>query len=638
MARDGGAPGAVRAESPSLPGGRARRCATALARGERGFVAGALAVFLVAFAVRLVYLLQIRSNPFFSHPIVEARMYDEWARAIAGGDLLGGGAFNQAPLYPYLLGLFYRLFGQDYLLARLAQITLGAANCCLVCALGRAVFRPRVGLLAGLIMAVYGTLVLHDAELIRPTLVIFFSSASLLALLRAARRPAPLRWAAAGLLLGLTAIAWETILLFVPAALLWMWLALRGRSRPAAVLASGGALCVGLALAVLPVTARNYRVSGDFVLISAWGGLNFYLGNNPNADVTTALQPGEEWDKLVELPVRAAGVTRPSERSRWFYREALSFVREEPLAWAGLLGRKLLLFWNAAEWDPNNDLSYYRSQSPLLRLLYRPDLPVVIPFGLIGPLALLGVILLPRGSDGARLLLFFVLASLLSLVLFHVRARYRLPAVPALILCAAWAIDRCVAGFRGAWPRRARVAALSGWLALTALVNADFFSLRAATPFPLHTTLGKVHLADGRLDLADGAFQEAVRRNPDDLDALVNLGVLRERQGRGAEALGYFLDALRVRPDSALVHNDLGVWHHARGRSGEALAALRKAVALDPAYADAHYNLGVALLGLGRLDEAAQAFVRALELEPLHPGARQQLEAARRARAAGGRD
>jgi Flp pilus assembly protein TadD/4-amino-4-deoxy-L-arabinose transferase-like glycosyltransferase len=625
MTPSAGSPETVRADQPPSPAGRVGRWGAAPGHGDRLFLAGLLGVFLVAFGVRLVFLLQIRSNPFFAHPIVEAKTYDDWATAVAAGDLLGAGVFNQAPLYPYLLGLLYRVLGHDYFLARLAQIALGAANCCLICALGRAVFRPRVGLLAGLIMAGYGTLVFYDAELIRTTLVIFLSSASLLALLRAGRAPATHRWVAAGLLLGLAAITWETILLFVPAALLWGWLTLRGRLGPSAILGAGAALCLPIALVVLPVTARNYRVSGDFVLVSGWGGLNFYLGNNPAADVTTAVQPGEAWDEIVNLPLTRAGITRPSLRSRWFYREALSFVRADPLAWTRLLGRKLLLFWNAVEWEPNNDLSFYRSGSGLFRFLYRPDLPVVIPFGLVGPLALLGLLLLPRGSAGARLLALFLLASLVSLVLFHVRARYRITAVPALVLCAAWAVDRAVEGFRGGWTPRARVSALAALLALAVPVNTDFFSLRNVAPFPLHTSLGKVHLANGRPDLAAAEFREGVRANPADVDALVNLGVLSERQGRGEEALGWFLEARRVRPGSALVHNNLGVWYHARGRTGEALAALEKAVALDPGYADARYNLGVALLGLGRTAEAEQAFAKAIAADPRHAGAHHQL-------------
>ncbi|HWR98327.1 MAG TPA: glycosyltransferase family 39 protein, partial [Candidatus Methanoperedens sp.] len=394
-----------------------------------GFPRAELGVFFLALAVRFTYLLEIRGDPFFARPIVDARMYDEMAVRIASGEPLGGGAFTQAPLYPYFLGLVYRLLGHDYFLARFVQVAVGAAGCALIVAIGRRIFNPRVALLAGLTAALYGTLVFYDAELLRPVLVIFLALCALLALLAAAERPSRLRWGGAGLLLGLAAITWETTLLFVPAALLWLWRVLRPRLPAREIAGHAACLCLAAAAAILPVTLRNYRVSGDLVLVSAWGGVNFYLGNNAAAERTVAVQPGRDWDALLALPERQAGLTRPAARSRWFYRETFAFIREHPLAWAGLLGRKLARFWDAAEFEPNNDLAHFRDASALFRLLYRPGGPVVVPFGVVGPLALLGMILLPAREARARLLLLFTLAIMSVLVLYHVRARYRLVAV-----------------------------------------------------------------------------------------------------------------------------------------------------------------------------------------------------------------
>lgn len=580
------------------------------------------AVVSLAFAVRLAYLLQIRSNPFFCHPIVEGRMYDQLAQRIAGGDLVGSGVFNQAPLYAYFLGLLYRVFGHDYFLARLVQIALGAATCALILAVGRKVFTRRVGLIAGLIGAVYGTLVFYDGELIRPFLLNVLSLSALLALLKARESPGFGRWAAAGLLLGLAAITWELVLPFIPVALAWMFVSLKYSLTRAQIARRGTAFGLAAVIVIVPVTVRNYLVSGDLVLISGWGGLNFFLGNNPDTHRMTAIQPGEEWDELVDLPARAAGVRRPSLRSRWFYGEALRFIRENPLAWLGGLGKKLLLFWNAAEVEPNNDLAYFRERSSVFRALYQPFWLVVAPFGVVGPLALLGLALAPARDARARLLLCFVLTLVLAMTLYHVRARYRITVVPVLIVFAAWALERLREGLAGAWSRRRAAAGAAALLSLTALVNTDFFSLRGAAIFPLHTTLGKVHLESGRLDLAREEFLKAVETRPDDHDALVNLGVLREREGRGTEALELFERAIRAKPGYAVAHNDVGVWHFTRGRLEPAVAALRKAVSLKPDYADARYNLGIAYLALKDRARAAEQFRAALEIDPEHAAAR----------------
>ena len=67
----------------------------------------AAAIFVLALAVRLLHVWQIRSAPFFSVLMGDSRGYDEWAQRIAGGDWFGHEVFYQAPLYPYLLGVIY---------------------------------------------------------------------------------------------------------------------------------------------------------------------------------------------------------------------------------------------------------------------------------------------------------------------------------------------------------------------------------------------------------------------------------------------------------------------------------------------------------------------------------------------------
>ena len=86
-------------------------------------------VFCVALALRLVYLQQIESLPFFEFPLVDARSYDEWAQTIAAGDWLGGKIFYQAPAYPYFLGMIYSVFGHDPMVAHIVQMVMGAGSC-----------------------------------------------------------------------------------------------------------------------------------------------------------------------------------------------------------------------------------------------------------------------------------------------------------------------------------------------------------------------------------------------------------------------------------------------------------------------------------------------------------------------------
>jgi len=68
------------------------------------------AILVIAFVLRLFYLIQIESIPLFYHLAGDGRTYDEWAQRIAAGDWLGQGVFYQAPLYPPFLGGLQRIF------------------------------------------------------------------------------------------------------------------------------------------------------------------------------------------------------------------------------------------------------------------------------------------------------------------------------------------------------------------------------------------------------------------------------------------------------------------------------------------------------------------------------------------------
>ena len=61
---------------------------------------------------------------------------------------------------------------------------------------------------------------------------------------------------------------------------------------------------VGFAVIVLPVSGLNYRVTGHFGFLPASGGLNLYIGNNPNY-AAAEVRPGRSWQSVIVLPENA---------------------------------------------------------------------------------------------------------------------------------------------------------------------------------------------------------------------------------------------------------------------------------------------------------------------------------------------
>ena len=365
-----------------------------------------------ALGLRMVYLLQADDSPLFFHPIVDARTYVRAAIHLAEGQWLGPPEpFWQPPLYPYFLAGSFALFGEDYHLPRLAQALSGTAVCLLVFHLGRRAFSPAAGWIAAAAAALYGPFLYFEGELLPASLAVFLNALALTALLWAAAGRSTGRWLAAGLLLGLAALNVPSVLLFAPVALAWA--RLRAGASPAAL----GALGLGLALAIAPVTLRNRIVGGEWVPISYNAGINFYIGNNPDSERTTRIRPGRDWQELTEMPGREAGITAKGASSRYFFGRSLEYLAGDPGGYLVLQLRKLHQFWRGDEIPRNLDPYVARSWSWLLQgLLWIRGL--AFPFGLVGPLALTGLILYLRSpqkrSPAGDLLMLFAAAYMLA--------------------------------------------------------------------------------------------------------------------------------------------------------------------------------------------------------------------------------
>jgi tetratricopeptide (TPR) repeat protein len=605
-----------------------------------------LLLFGVAFAVRMAYIAGIRRLVWFPVPLVDGVNYFRLARQIAGGDLLGGGeAFWQPPLYPYFLAPLCRIFGERMLWIVTVQAALGALTCVVVGLLGARLWGSRAGTVAGVVAAFYGPLVHFDTQPLVPVLHVFLVTAGLLALVGAADREAggapraivsgP-AWGAAGLCWGLAAIATPNILLAAPAAAAWIaWQGDRRGAEPWPGRARARRLLpwvAGLVLPVVCVGARNLLVAGEPVLVSSNGGINLYIGNNPDYDRTIRIRPGGEFERLAQEPENL-GILGAAARSRWFARRATAFWTEYPGPALRLFLRKAQDLVAGREIPRNENLYEYRSASRVLSLLvWRWG--VSFPFGVVAPLALAGACaaLAPgrrpapsgpapaRGSAppggetrsggraGALLLLLTAVSYAFSVLLFFPTDRYRLPLVPIACLFAG----RILAEAR-AFRRPAIVVALGAGLVL--------FNLDAAVPtesYPEETALNRAYAlrALGRADEAIAEYRRAFALNPGRLDAPNSLAVLAAERGNWEEAVEHYREALAIDPGFVDLRRSLGEALLALGRREEARREWMTAVGLAPAAGLALADLALLDLQEGALQPAEDRALAAVRARP----------------------
>ena len=210
-----------------------------LARALRGVGSGRwlLGVFGFALLVRLLHLTQVRESPYFGIKLLDAASYDAWARRLAAGDWLGSEVFYQAPLYPYFLGLIYATVGDSVLLVHLAQALLSAAACALLADAGRHFFSQRVGIAAGVLLALYAPAIFLDGLIQKSALDGFLLCLALALAGRASGQGSAGLWAAMGAVLGLLVLVRENALVFLPAVVAALALDPRLGARRRALLA-----------------------------------------------------------------------------------------------------------------------------------------------------------------------------------------------------------------------------------------------------------------------------------------------------------------------------------------------------------------------------------------------------------------
>lgn len=131
--------------------------------------------------------------------------------------------------------------------------------------------------------------------------------------------------------------------------------------------------------------------------------------------------------------------------------------------------------------------------------------------------------------------------------------------------------------------------------------------------------LGVLRHQQGRRDEAVDLIRRAIDLNPGYADAHNNLGNILRIREQFQEALDAFDRAVELRPDLAEAHLNRAALLRRCRRLPEAAAAYRRAVELNPQMSDAHLHLGNALYMMGLVEEAAQAFHNWHQIEPDNP-------------------
>ena len=216
----------------------------------------------------------------------------------------------------------------------------------------------------------------------------------------------------------------------------------------------------------------------------------------------------------------------------------------------------------------------------------------------------------------ARWIATAVLLHMLALLPVFITERYRLCAVPGLMIFAAFTIVDLWRTFANArW--LAAGTTLAGVCAATWLVSWPQRDpgLRALDPF----NTGLKVLRVGNLDLALRKLEAAHQISPDNAEVNFGLGNALYEKKEINRARYHFRRTIELSPRHTSALLNLGRLETEARQWDAAERCLRGAIALEPISAKAHFLLADMKYAQGDLAAAREALARALELKPDRP-------------------
>lgn len=573
--------------------------------------------------MRLLVLIRFSNSLHFLPDGDDMKFYSDWALRIAGGKWTDGQAFYGLPGYAYCLALIFKLVGGfDPFIVGLLQAFIDAGIAVLLWKISREVFSAResetktvhtsrrpdfIGLGAALAW-IFFTPAQAFSAVTMPTVWLVFAYYFCLWFAVKTRTSSWWKpWLALGLFVGFIAMLVATILFALPmlivAIIFSVASGLPWSARLPRIAAAIAVLLVSVYIGAAPAWIHNYFIAHEPVMLSAHSGINFWIGNNPSATGYPKMPPGIRATQegllrdSITLAEEATGhKMKRAEVSKYWSAQANTYISTHFSAWMRLMSVKFGNFWNAYQYD---DLS-------IIKLL-RDDgvLPPGLKFGFIAALGLAGLLPTLIRFRRAGWVVAAVLLHMCALLPVFVTERYRLAAVPGLMILGAaglWVFWENFAQSR--WGGVGFYLALcigSAWFVSIPRTDIGLWSLdyykagiRATTAAELELKRGnpdRAHEADSR---AQKNLEIAYAYVPDNADinfALGNLWLQRSNEAKTDEAA-----QTKMRTHAKLFY--------------------RKALELQPRHTGTLNNLGVLALEEKRWPLAEQFFTMSLGTEP----------------------
>jgi 4-amino-4-deoxy-L-arabinose transferase-like glycosyltransferase/tetratricopeptide (TPR) repeat protein len=384
-------------------------------------------LFFIALAIRGIYFYELAQIPYFDTvlPVYDHSNFDQGALSFAGGDGLARSDNNSySPLYKYFLGSIYYLFGRNFYVVYGLQFTLGAFGAVLIFLIGKRLFDARVGLLAFAMFSLYSTEIIYEGIILRAAFITFLGILSFYMLIRLQEYSGPLMLIGCALVLSLFFQSRPNTFLCLPVVIFYIHKYVVETWEPRSRLKGWGMFLIPLLLSFIPLLVQCYLVHGRIVFFDSSGPTAFLAGNFID-------YPGAGFDLKLLVEFQKDHQLENLSPVSFIFQQ----IMMEPIGFLKMIWRKLFFYFNDLEGASNLSIYLYLENSKVLPF-------VISHFSFFSSLGLMGVVLAIQKREKIFLLYAFLAGLILSVVLFHVVSRFRVPSTPYLILFAAYAVGR----------------------------------------------------------------------------------------------------------------------------------------------------------------------------------------------------
>lgn len=380
-------------------------------------------ILLVALLIRVVWACFIPVDP-----VSDSFLYDAFAKSIASGNSY---AFPNGDITVYwpvgtsaIYAVLYTLFGISYLPIVILNVLIGILIVWLSYAIAQRYLGQKSAQITAILVACWPILIEFTTILASELVFILFVLAAIYVWGTKKLNPF-LRAIILGALVCAATYVRPTALPLLALLPALAWFA-EGNIRACII-----SFCIATLTAALlfsPWVYRNYQHFGEFVLVSANGGVNLWMGNNANSN-----------GGYTELP--SINVKNEVERDHYFKREAIQFIKENPQAYLKLAALRAVMTYKAETigivWNGHIEKNVEKPKLLVLKLISSLYWWLMLALASVGIYKILKDRKLKLFHPLLMVPAFFFVFPILTVA----QDRYHLPINPFLAMFAAYAIQ-----------------------------------------------------------------------------------------------------------------------------------------------------------------------------------------------------